>query len=523
MNNQLLPIIPRSENGVVTRGVRDKDDLDIAFELETSRIVGPIDVPPPNHTECPTAANLAQMDLTRSDDEDESVSSEAGNDLSQPVQALAPPPGNLGMDAEVPEEQPSDSVQRKSPSTKMSSAAASLNVFPELDSTPLADDHEVKFLKAAWLQFTSERPPFVRLNTKENPKTVTLAITNGLLPQTEVLANLVPRQWDSKSSDYTLDRNGERLIVKPIGGVSMHGNRGGSRYRTWSGQGNVFERAPIAFSIQGNTEEKPNISKDEDNLESDFEEISIQDSDHLGDEDYSPRNCEASDPGRQAQHGSEPQALPDLLEPPATRRRQARLEVNHDNEHKRRPKHAPSSRLGPAPRTGFPSLHSSLPESSTSALKISKVAAGKRSASNIIEDDRSPKRFRPVSANNFNNFSVIARIPPTLTPYKQERTILHVLLPGSTSEMVPIKLRSAMTISTFFSSVSAAVGVIDYENAAVAVMLGGEDGGPDKTIIVRRDMIDSFEVFLEVIDEARCWEEEGGRVALQLQMRRLRI
>lgn len=57
-----------------------------------------------------------------------------------------------------------------------------------------------------------------------------------------------------------------------------------------------------------------------------------------------------------------------------------------------------------------------------------------------------------------------------------------------------------MTISTFFSSVSAAAGVLDYEEMAIAVRLGGEDGGQDKTIIVKRNMIDTFESLLEIVD-----------------------
>lgn len=144
------------------------------------------------------------------------------------------------------------------------------------------------------------------------------------------------------------------------------------------------------------------------------------------------------------------------------------------------------------------------------------MAAGKRPAGDAIEDDHTPKRVRQTDTNNSVNPSTTARIPPTLTSYKQEHTILYVVLPGSTSDMVPIKLRSVMTISTFFNSVSAAAGVTDYEHMAVAVLLGGEDGGH---ILVRQNLLDSFECFLEIVDDAPCWEEEGGRMALQLQLR----
>lgn len=501
MNNQLLPIIPASGNGI-TRGVRDKDDLGYAFELETSRIVAPVDVPPPNHTESPTAANLAQVDLTRSDDEDENVSSEAGNDLSQPVQALAPPPGNLGMDAEAPEEHASDFVHQRSPSNDAVSV---------LDSTPLGDNHETKYLAQARLQFPSARPPFARLNRKENQKIVTLAVADGQLPQIAVLATLVVRKWDSKSSYYTLNRNGERLIVKPIGGRSKHKNRGGNPYRAWSGQGNTFENAPVAFAFKGDVEDQPSNRKDvELDLESDFEIISIHDSASLGDQDYQTSDLEG-----QAQQGSDSQKLttePALLEPLATRQRLACLNTNREDGDTGVLKDVARNGLEPPPHAG-PS------KASTNVLQISEVAAGKRPASDHLDNDRSSKKIRPVSANTFISLSTTARIPPTLTLDKQERTILYVLLPGSTSEVVPIKLRSAMSITTFFSSVMAAAGMVNYEKMAIAVVLRGEDGGQDKTIIVRQNMIDSFECFLEVVDEATCWEEEGGRLTLQVNLR----
>ena len=78
--------------------------------------------------------------------------------------------------------------QGSSPSNELNTAGASATVDPVLDSTPLADDHETKFLEEARLQFTSERSSFVRLSKKKGPKTVTLAIGDGQLSQIVVLA-----------------------------------------------------------------------------------------------------------------------------------------------------------------------------------------------------------------------------------------------------------------------------------------------------------------------------------------------
>ena len=66
---------------------------------------------------------------------------------------------------------------------------------------------------------------------------------------------------------------------------------------------------------------------------------------------------------------------------------------------------------------------------------------------------------------------------------------------------------------------SAAARVVNDERVSIAVILGGADGSQDKPVILRHNMVDSFEYFLEVVDESACWEDEGGRLELQLQLR----
>lgn len=204
-----------------------------------------------------------------------------------------------------------------------------------LDVTPLSDDHEIKFLQAARLEFMSERPPFVRRNKNEGPKVVTLAVGSGQLPKTAILATLVTRKWHTKNSFYTLDRNGERLTVKPFGGMSVHKDRGGNPYRTWSGQGNVFGESPIAFAFKGDTDEQPSNRKDVGaGLESTFGEFSIQGSDYREEEGYSSTTFEASGLESEAHRGSKSQEAkidPAFPEISATQGRLARLNTHRDN------------------------------------------------------------------------------------------------------------------------------------------------------------------------------------------------
>ena len=421
----------------------------------------------PSHRlkDAPTTADTEQVDLTRSD-EDEDYTPSQMEDQSGP------------------------------------SAATAVNADRILDNTLLDSDVQPKHLKEAWRQFPDSKPPFARVHRNNYEKTVMLAFEDGQLPDTPVLATLGVRRWGARHSYYTLDRNGERLIVNPIGGRYKHEGRNCNAYRSWSGQGNVFDKAPVAFAFRGDLEEEQSNRKDvEEELESNFGGITIQAAKSLEDQDRTLRTSQGSDRENEDQ------------EPPATGRNDG--DTTHSQEEI-------GYGRGATPLDQFPPLHNSPPESSNAGPKISEVAAGKRPASDTIENDRRPKKFHSVNANTLVHSPTSARVPPNLTLRKRERTILYVLIPGSTPAMVPIKLRSAMSLATFFSSVTAAAGVPDHEYMAIAVIFGGPDGGQHQSLIVRRDMTDSFEVLLEMVDESKCWEEEGGRMALQLELRNLR-
>ena len=143
-----------------------------------------------------------------------------------------------------------------------------------------------------------------------------------------------------------------------------------------------------------------------------------------------------------------------IKEPPGTRVRQARLNGQRDDGATTGLNSAPSSVPQSKALTGSLSLQSNPSESSNTAATRSEVANGKRPANDTIDDDRSSKRIHSVGANSVIDSSTVARSTPTLTLYKQEHTFLKFTLPGSTSDVVIITFRSAMTMSTFFTSVS---------------------------------------------------------------------
>lgn len=354
----------------------------------------------------------------------------------------------------------------------MDTMATSTGISFTLNNTPLPDHHPVKYLDVARRDYVGSQPPFVRVNKKEAPKLLILADANGQLSHPELQVNLVTRTWDRKSSFYTIDRSGERLIVKPMGPKYSLGDRIGSQYRTWSGQGNAYDGTPVAYLIHDDAQELPTHGKHtEDALKSKRDDISVENSDFLG-------------------NGG------------------TRVAVD-----------APRAKSAPASPRRFASPHASLAESSNAARKDSETAAGKRSASDYPVNDQVSKRLRPGHVNPLTNITAVAKVPASLTEYKQERTILFVPLRGSKSDMVPIKLSSAMTIPRFFSSVCAAAGIAEDEDRVISIMLEPWDNGLERSIILRRDTLQAFEYLLETIDESDCWNEEGGRLSLWLKLR----
>ena len=408
----------------------------------------------------------------------------------------------------------------KTPNRAMTAAAAPLKSDEGLNNSSLPDQHPPKFINQALRDYAASRPPFVRQFKKEDflsTKRVTLATHDGKFPQTVIPATLMTRKWDSKSSYHTLDRNGERLIVKAFG------NPHGVRYRAWSGQGKWYQNPPVAFGLKDDLEDQNSSGMEsDDDVESNPEVIVEHGLKDFENEDYflySSRESSSSDDSQQDSSLQATTKEPNITDTLATRAPLTDLDASHDD--------AAGGGLGVGPNIEPESTHQaslppsspSPPEPSTVAPKGSEIAVEKRQASETFENNRPPKRSRSQQDNTILQSTTIARVPQSLTEYKQERTVLFVPRRGSKSDMIPIKLISATTIPSFFSSVCAAAGIVDGEDLGIAVMLKPWDNGMERNIILRRDTIQAFEYFLEIIDEAECWKEEGGRLSFWLQLK----
>lgn len=395
---------------------------------------------------------------------------------------------NVGRLTEVRDESRGGSSDSDRPllSHAQGTVTEAMNITPKptstnftLNNTPLSELHQVKYLEVARRDFVDLRPPFVRASNskKETPRTVILTNANGSLSHPELVVNLVTREWNQKYSFYTIDRGGERLIVKPVGGRCDLGDRAGSQYRTWSDQGKIFDVTPVAYAIHDDAQELLSHRQDTENvLRSKPDDVPLQHSDSLG-------------------NGG------------------TRVAIDAPRDEPR-----PASPI----RSSLP--HAAPTKTSIDAPKTSETAAGKRRASDHHIDDDISKRLRhdhviPIINNPIISTATVARVPANLTEYKQERTILFVPRWGSKSDVIPIKLSSAMTIPSFFSSVCAAAGIVAGEDLGIAMMLEPQDDGQERNIFLRRDTIQAFEWFLESVDEAECWKQEGGSLSFWLQLK----
>lgn len=109
-----------------------------------------------------------------------------------------------------------------------------------------------------------------------------------------------------------------------------------------------------------------------------------------------------------------------------------------------------------------------------------------------------------------------------LASHKQSRTTLFIAIPLST-DTVPLKLRSCMTIPSLFNSVLAICAQPgqtsqDVVSGIRATFEWKQEKDVDRAILLKQDFPDTFEVFLEIIDGAPCWKEEGGRCGVGVEV-----
>ena len=118
--------------------------------------------------------------------------------------------------------------------------------------------------------------------------------------------------------------------------------------------------------------------------------------------------------------------------------------------------------------------------------------------------------------------SATAAIAYNISPYKQANTNLCFFLPPG-DEYVPLKLRSCMNISSFFGAAIEAFELHDQTEEIQALRITFDhvsEGDQKNTWLVKKTIPDSFEIFLDVVDQLPVWDEGGTcRVRVDIIMR----
>lgn len=445
----------------------------------------------------------------------------------------------------------------------------------EPDTTELPVDHPIVMLSEALAYYTSDAPPFLYGDRKKNPpgsRLYVLLATDGKLKRPAVGVNLISREWGNRGMYWTADLNGERIILKSFRG----GPRGGSNYRRWLGPLEGYQEQPTAFAVpNAKSMGKASFDREERYRESTDDGLTHygqrkRRASARGAEAKSGRL--ATDEALNSEISSlspppkEPVYFPGL-ERPAKNNRTKLYATEPENlsssESRRRRTQAPSKVL----RLNISGALADMPRLDNSpkqtAEKRSKGSQSTLNTNNVPPSNKrsfpkSPKPKTPfdlstltriASKRRKHNFgpenftdnpvdrytenpaerkvekpsapdvdrhingqpSPIATATASISPYKQANTNLCFFLPPG-DEYVPLKLRSCMTMSTFFGAAVEAFDLHDQREKVRALRITFNyvsEGDQKNTWLVKQTIPDSFEIFLDVVDRLPVWDEGG--------------
>ena len=391
------------------------------------------------------------------------------------------------------------------------------------DETTLPEDHPVEYLDEAKALYMDSRPPFALHRTKLPRRHVFLATKDGRFSTTSNEAEVVYRMWDIVDDYGTLDLKGKRFIVMGNPG----GLPGGYQYHLWLGSkvGRVKKVAAYAGPLAPATQAASNLTGQSSkeagevtsSLRSDYEEVEDEAMTLPGEFRYD-NFISAFDPT----------ATP----PPAPLQFQIRQPIpSSDSPAQERRSHRKSKPRKRA-RSSTPPVHFKSSKDRTPAHDAKRISQPIRHTSDDSSELSDPPYGTPTLTPSINDHptpTFDALSPqiqesaslPILTPNKQTHTTLRVTRDSNIIGFVPLRLLSCMSMSTLFSSVVAASGHKESEEAIKCLMVifdWKDEHDVYKTIYIDKGTQGSFEIFLEIIDEAPCWNEDGGKCGVAVEI-----
>ena len=416
--------------------------------------------------------------------------------------------------------------------------------------TDLPDDHPIEWLAEAKKIYHSVLPPFVTKQKLGVRRMVELPLIEGqkYVGKTEV----VYRSWNSSHTFASIDKDGQRFIVKVF--------RGGSTpYRPWLGPEEGFSETALAYSKQGPrtlSGKRPSLPKG----------WALKEDDER-DDDYSPASRRKSFPMRRRQrlnydlNEEEEDADEDPFQEGAGQVRErvlsGRSSIEGDYAGSDRGKEPlesdkstaqPPSQLINAVKKSLrlPKEQDVPPQSKPTKRR----SIGGRAVTNESEENKrqkhkavfssdsehsvANKRAKTTKAVSHGQLPEPAPLVPqisthdprpldmqTLSPYKQSHTTLRIALIPYPLQSAVQRLRSCMTIATFFTTV---IGVSGYKGSREkifgisATFDCKPDDDADKSMVIREEWVDSFELFLETVDGAESWTGDGGKCGVSVKL-----
>lgn len=386
------------------------------------------------------------------------------------------------------------------------------------------EDLEVYMLAESRRAYRTERPPFVhRYRASENPpgsrKVVVLA-NDGFRPRAAAKvrkAELVCRAYDANDGFWTLDQYEIRYIVKATGG----GFLGGATYKIWWGPEKGFGEKGIAFSdhVVSDLSGQQDNDRQGQRLNKDYIDK------HLDDGRRSPLSATDQQSSRRERHPREAKNKENSTKKVVSEgsaELERKLQERRDRRRlQRRLKHDPKGSMAPhASNPGKPRL-SSIPVLPPQAPTMTAPAATPSSIVLPTKRERSPtsdlygqspEAIRHCPRQSSPNPSVVEVSQPAkafIDRYKQSHTTLHISLSTNDYGAVPVYLRSCMTMETFFASALAAWGLEGKESEVAAVTVKFDWLKEEGPMVVRKEVVDSFQKVLETITEAPVWKDGG--------------
>ena len=420
----------------------------------------------------------------------------------------------------------SQSTSKESTSIKATAHSRRQDHLPKI--TPLLEHHPVEFLDEAKALYVDSKPPFVIHKTKRPRRRVLLATQDGHFSSYSAETEVVHRDWDSVNDYPTLDLDGKRFIVMGNAG----GFPGGYQYHLWLGGTVGRVKKVVAYSshssqpagagktASGLTKHQPEVSKDP-SLSSSSD----------GEEDQN--SYEGETEGEHYLYDEFRKGFDPTAAPPSMPNRFSLRQLGRSSEHLAR-KEYPHRELKATKRarSHTPPPHFGSKKGKARAHAPKRTSRRARSADDS-SDLSSPPYETPAPTLSINDHpaptpevqnpqsQAATTSLPTLTLYKQTHTTLRATRDSNLIGFVPLRLLTCMSMSTLFSSVITASGHREDEGpitCLMAVFDWKDESDVYKTIFIDKATQGSFEIFLEIIDEAPCWKDEGRKCGVAVEV-----